>query len=172
VLSSAYTDVLYLELRETAGSTYGAYSYQSEYRGGVAYLAAGTLIQDSSVDLAITTMLDTLESIQAEGVEPNKLQTFKWNLGRLVTVGNQTTTQVLGGLEDYASRGCSLDSTQQYPQLIAGVSNADVQAMLERCVGNEVITIVGSKDELVREVQEAGYEAEVVDWEAFLEEED
>jgi zinc protease len=171
VLSSAYTDELYLELRETAGSTYGAYSYQSEVRGGIAYLAAGTLIQDKSVDLAISTMFGTLEDIQANGVPEDKLQTFKWNLGRKVTVGNQTTAQVLDGLEDHAARGCSLESTQQYPEMIASVSNDDVQAMLERCVGNEVITIVGSRDDMVREVEEAGYQAEVVDWEAFLEEE-
>lgn len=171
VLSAAYTDVLYLELRETAGSTYGAYSYQSEYRGGVAYLAAGTLIQDSSVDLAISTMLDTLEGIQGSGVEQDKLQTFKWNLGRKVTVGNQTTSQVLGGLVDYASRGCPLQNSQTYPALIASVDNAAVQSMLERCVGNEVITIIGSKEDMLREVEEAGYQAEVVDWEAFIEEE-
>ena len=171
VLSSAYTDTLYLELRETAGSTYGAYSYQDEYRGGVAYLAAGTLIQDSSVDLAITTMLDTIAGIQTDGVPEDKLQTFKWNLGRRVTVGNQTTTQVLGGLSNYASRGCALESTQAYPEMIAGVSNDDVQSMLDRCVGNEVITIVGSKEDMLKEVQEAGYEAEVVDWESFIEDE-
>jgi len=172
VLSAAYTDELYLELRETAGSTYGAYSYQSEYRGGVAYLAAGTMIQDSSVDLAIDTMLDTLSSVQENGVEQEKLQTFKWNLGRKVTVGNQTTTQVLGGLRDFAVRGCDLESTQTYPEQIAAVNNADVQAMLERCVGNEVITLVGSKEDMLREVEEAGYQAEVVDWESFIEDDD
>jgi zinc protease len=171
VLSSAYTDNLYLQLRETAGSTYGAYSYESEVRGGVAYLAAGTMIQDKSVDLAIQTMFGTIEDIQTNGVEQEKLQTFKWNLGRKVTVGNQTTAQVLGGLDDFASRGCDLEATQEYPSMIASVSNEDVQAMLERCVGNEVITIVGSKEDMLREVQEAGYEAEVVDWEAFIEEE-
>ena len=170
VLSAAYTDELYLELRETAGSTYGAYSYQSEYRGGVAYLAAGTMIQDKSVDLALITMFGTLEDIQQNGVEQEKLQTFKWNLGRKVTVGNQTTAQVLNSLGDYASRGCALEATQEYPAMISAVSNEDVQGMLERCVGNEVITIVGSKEDMLREVEEAGFEAEVVDWEAFIEE--
>ncbi len=171
VLSAAYTDVLYLELRETAGSTYGAYSYQSEYRGGVAYMAAGTLIQDSSVDLAITTMLGALADVQENGVEQDKLQTFKWNLGRKITVGNQTTSQVLYGLEDYATRGCPLVSTQDYPAQIAAVSVDDVKSMLSRCVGNEVITLVGSQEDMLREVEEAGYTAEVVDWEAFLEDE-
>jgi zinc protease len=169
VLSSAYTDNLYLQLRETAGSTYGAYSYQDEIRGGVAYLAAGTMIQDSSVDLCLTTMLGTIEDIQQNGVPQDKLQTFKWNLGRKVTVGNQTTAQVLYGLEDFAARGCSLESSQEYPAMIAAVSNEDVQGLLERCVGNEVITIIGSKEDMLREVEEAGFQAEVVDWEAFLE---
>lgn len=172
VLSSAYTDVLYTELRETEGSTYGAYAYQGEQRGGVAYLGAGTQIQDDTVDLAITTMLDTVQKIQDEGIDPTKLQTYKWNIGRRITVGYQTTYQVLGGLESYATRGCELQSTQDYPTQIAAVSNADVQQLLERCIGNEVITIVGTAEEMLREVQEAGYEAEVVDWEAFIEDDD
>ncbi|MFH1465863.1 MAG: insulinase family protein [Pseudomonadota bacterium] len=172
VLSSAVSDVLWLELRETSGSTYGAYAYQGEERGGIAYMAGGTLIEDAAVDLALTTMLRTLESVQQEGVDVEKLQTYKWNQARGVTVGNQTTMQVLGNLESHAARGCALESTQDYPQQIASVSNPDLQAMLERCVGHEVITIVGSKDDMLREVQEAGYEAEVVDWEQWVEKDD
>jgi zinc protease len=172
VLSSAFTDVLYTELRETAGSTYGAYAYQSELRGGVSFLMADTQIQDKTVDLAISTMLGTIQSIKDEGVDPDKLQTYKWNAGRRVTVGYQTTGQVLGGLDSYASRGCALESTQDFPQQIAAVSNADLQGLLERCVGNEVITIVGTEEDMLREVEEAGFQAEVVDWEAFIEDED
>ncbi len=172
ILSSAYTDVLYRELRETAGSTYGAYSYYDELRGGVAYLIASTMIQDRTVNLAITTMLDTLQSIKDEGVEHEKLQTLKWNRGRAVTVGYQTTNQVLHGLGGYATRGCELETTQDYPAQISTVSNADLQSLLDPCIGNEVIVIVGTEDEMRREVEEAGYQAEVVDWTQWVEEDD
>jgi predicted Zn-dependent peptidase len=172
VLASAYSDVLYLELRETAGSTYGAWAYQTEQRGGIAYLAAGTLIQDKSVDLAIKTMLETLGTLAEKGIEQDKLQLFKWDLARGVTVGNQTTGQVLGTLEGYASRGWPLDSTQQVGPRIAAVSNADLHPLLERCVGHEVITLVGSKEDMLREVQEAGHTAEVVDWEQWVEQDE
>jgi predicted Zn-dependent peptidase len=169
VLSSAYTEVLYRELRETLGSTYGAYSYQGEQRGGIAYLAADTQIQDKTVSDGIGVMLDTLADIRGQGIDPDMLQTFKWDLARGVTVSYQTTGQVLAGLGGYANRGCALESTQQIGEQIASVSNASVQELLDRCVGHEVITIVGSKDDMLREVQEAGYEAEVVDWEQWVE---
>ncbi len=168
VLSSLYSDVLWTELRETAGSTYGAYAYQGESRGGPAYMAAGTMIQDRTVDLAIKTMFDALKGLHDGEVDHDKMQTMKWEHARSITTGYQTSSQMLSGLDAFCTRGCGYEGLVGYPEQLAHVAAKELPPLLDRCIGNEVITIVGTADEMVKEVEEAGYTAEVVDWESLI----
>ncbi len=168
VLSMVYSDELWRALRETAGSTYGAYAYQSEYRGGVAFLSASTLLQNRTTDLAIRTMLGGLQQIRDGKVDAAKVQTFKWNLARGLTTGYQTTTQVLGGISTMESRGYAWDTATEYADRVAGVAVTDLPPLLDRCIGHEVVTVVGPRDTMVEEVKEAGFEPEVVDWTAMI----
>lgn len=168
VLTDLYTSSLWRELRETLGATYGAYASSTAYPGGIAELGAETLIQTRSVDHAIKVIFRGVESLKAGEVDALKLQTSKWNIGRQVTVGFQTSDDVIGSLSSYALWGWPIEAAISYRDRLAAVSSADFAPLLERCVGHEIITLVGPKDELVSEVQEAGYTAEVVDWKALV----
>lgn len=168
VLSMVYSDNLWRALRETAGSTYGAYAYQSEYRGGVAFLYANTTLQNRTTDLALRTMLGGLQQIRDGQIDADKVQTFKWNLARNLTTGYQTTSQVLSNISSLESRGYPWDAGLGYPDQITRVGLKDLPPLLDRCIGHEIITVVGPKDTMVEEIEEAGYAAEVVDWEGLI----
>jgi zinc protease len=168
VLADVVTERFWRVLRETAGATYGAYAYPAEYRGGLAILSANTLIRNANVGLAAKTFISELQSVKDGKVTNDEIQNIKWNYGRTVTTQYQTTAQVLESLTGLLNRGYPVDSAMSLGERIPAVTPADLAALLDPCVGHEIITIVGPKDTVLADLKTNGLSGEVVDWQALI----
>ena len=167
VLGSVLSEEIWRRLREEAGITYGAYAYASVLPGGASNLTIGGLVQNDGTGFAVRSMLDLVASVQKGAVTSEQTAKAGWSEGFGYVVGQTSTSQMLGRLMGNRGYGREWSYFDTWRTELSEVDATTMPALIEPCVGHEVITIVGPREYAEAQLKEAGIAYEVVDWEGL-----
>lgn len=166
VLADYLDAILWLALREQTGASYGAGAGIIAQPGGGSQLYQGvSTLQNNQIALAIKSFTDPLVKMK-EG----KIDERTWNIMRMNYAQSTALQQVSGSaminrLRFYDAWGWGIKDLANEPKRISTADFKQVPRLLERCVGHEVVTVVGPVDVYKPLLDAAGIKYEVFDWE-------
>ncbi|MES2638765.1 MAG: insulinase family protein [Myxococcota bacterium] len=164
ILGDALSEDTWLALREQTGSSYGAYAGASYLRGGVAFLNMASLVQNDAAPLATKVFLELGEKAKAGNISPKTLAVVKYNRAQGYVAGHQSTAQMMGRIAGTFDMGWGTDFFKTYPKQLANVTIDQIKPLMERCVGHEIVSVVGPVDNIKPLFDKAGLKYEVFDW--------
>ncbi|MFZ5478802.1 MAG: M16 family metallopeptidase [Myxococcota bacterium] len=164
VLRASLDSEAWLALREQTGASYGAGAWTAFQPGGTASLGMGSLVQNDAVPLAVKSFLEIGEKAKAGKLDPKVVAVRKYSVAQQYVLGHQSTSQMLARLGWLYRQGWGLDWFEKYRKALGNVTIAQMQPMLEKCVGHEVVTAVGPVDVIQPLMDAAGMKYEVFDW--------
>ncbi len=165
VLAAALDEGAWIALRENSGKSYGAGAGSSKYLGGPAFLTISSLVQNDGAVLGVESFLKLAEDAKAGKLDPNLVARKQYSINGSYVIGHQSVAQMASRLLGPIAWGEPMTDLAALPARIADVRLADMQAVLEPCVGHEVITVVGPVDVLKPMFDTAKIPVEVFDWE-------
>ena len=164
VLRDVLTQGTWLALREQTGSSYGAYAYGRGLPGGVTTLEMAGLVQNDAAATAASVFLDLGERAKAGKLDPRLLAIQKFNRAQSVVQGHQSVSQTMNTLLGVWDARDGYAQWDTYGQRLANVTIPQMSALMPRCVGHEVITLIGPRSVVEPQLQKAGLPFEVFDW--------
>ena len=167
VVGNVLSEEVWRRLREEAGVTYGAYAYDALYSGGIGALGMQSLVQNNAVGFAVESMYEIVDAGSKGEVRPQSIADAQMSLAREFALRQQSGSQMLSRLMSIGTQ--NFDYFDQYALRLSAVSSSDFEELLAPCVGKEVMTIVGPKEQIVPQLEEIGVKYEVVDWMAKYE---
>lgn len=168
VLGSVLSEGAWLALREQTGASYGAGAYTSwPHVGGPSFLNMSSLVQNDAAVLAVKSFLELGESAKAGKLDARLVALRKYAVAQGYVLEHQSTAQMIGRLTGVLSQGLKLeDWFKVYPKRLGEVTVPQMQKLMDRCVGHEVVTLVGPASVIKPAFDAAGVKAEVFDWKA------
>jgi zinc protease len=163
IVGEVLSEMIWRQLRENSGVTYGAYAYPRYYDGGTAMMGMASLVQNDAAGFAIQSMLDLVQTASEGNIDEGALATAKWSRARSYGLGQQSGEQMLSRL--LAVDVGNFDYFDMYKQTLGNVGVDAFPEVLAPCVGHEVITVVGPQEYASAQLDELGIAYEVVDWE-------
>lgn len=143
-------------LREQWGATYGVYATTQSYPGGVASLVAGGAVETPRTVEALQRLFDLVASTAAEGPSVRAFTLKRWDhaiqWNRHLASG-AAKADLLVAAEVF---GWGTEVWDRYPENLARTTRAQLAAIIEPCVGREIVTIVGDRRKLEPELRAAG----------------
>ena len=167
VVGDVLSEMVWRDLRERSGVTYGAYAFPRYYDGGTAMIGMVSLVQNDATGYAVKTMLELLQEASTGNVDEGALATAKWSIARSYGLGQQSGAQMLSRLLGVDAGNFSYFDL--YKTSLGQVSRDAFPKTLAPCIGHEIVTIVGPKEYATAQLDELGIPYEVVDWEALYE---
>lgn len=163
VLSAMLSQDLFVAIRKRAGASYGVYA--SDFAlGDTSLMVVGGAIQNDKAVPGLKTILDRMAELRAGKVDPTRLTETKWSLAAATRTANQSNAELLFRLLSVRERNRELSTLTTYPQRLAAVKASDIAAVLEPCVGHEVITVTGPAKALRSGFEKLDIPVEDVDW--------
>jgi zinc protease len=166
VLGSVLSEMAWNALREQSGVTYGAGSGVGVKGETTATLRFNSLVQNDAAALAVSTFLDLPRQIQTGEFDQSLIPLMQVSTARQYVIGQQTTAQMMGRLAAVADSGYGWDYFTDFPARLAAVDLEALQGEMDRCVGHEIVTLLGPSDVIGPHLENAGIEYEVFDYEA------
>lgn len=168
VLGSVLSEGTWLALREQTGASYGAYAYtQFPHVGGPSFLNMVSLVQNDAAVLAVKSFLELGEDAKAGKMDERLVALRKYAIAQGYVLEHQSTAQMIGRLSGVLNQGLTLDHWfKVYPKRLGEVTIPQMQKLMDRCVGHEVVTLVGPAAVIKPAFDQAGVKAEVFDWKA------
>ncbi|MDP2307266.1 MAG: insulinase family protein [Pseudomonadota bacterium] len=164
LLGDALSEDTWLALREQTGSSYGAYASSSYLRGGVAFLNMASLVQNDASPLAAKVFLELGEKAKAGKISPKTLSVVKYNRAQGYVAGHQSTAQMMNRIASTFDLGWGSDFFKTYAKQLANVTIEQITPLMDRCVGHEIVSVVGPVDTIKPLFDKAGMKYEVFDW--------
>ncbi|MEN9786464.1 MAG: hypothetical protein RLZZ299_1728 [Pseudomonadota bacterium] len=168
VLGSVLSQGAWLALREQTGASYGAYAYTYDRPAAdgtnIAFLGMTSLVQNDAAGLAAQAFLGLGESAKAGKIDPKLVAVRKYAKAQEYALGQQSTAQMAERLAGQIRNGLGFEWFDRYPKLLGAVTVPQMTALLDRCVGHEVVTLVGPKDVVSAKLTAANVPHEVFDW--------
>jgi predicted Zn-dependent peptidase len=165
VMSGVLDGQAWLALREQTGASYGAGVSASIYPGGMGTLTMGSLVQNNYAAKAVQAFLGLGESAKAGKLDPLLIATKKYVIAQNFAIGQQSTSNMLYRILSLIQRGRPIDYHSTWAKYLAQATIPQMQALVEPCVGHEVVTVVGPVEVIEPLFKEAGLAYEIYDWE-------
>ncbi len=164
VAEASLTESLW-ELRAKWGATYGAYAGISRYAGGAAHLTMGGAIETPQTGLGVKAMLDLLEVAGKQGPNLVTFTTSRWDLARKFNRRFADSEAAADAILLATHNGWSASVWDEYPEMLASSTRADVRDLLAECSGHEVVVMVGDAPAIKPLLEQVGVEVtETVDF--------
>jgi hypothetical protein len=156
----------WIALREQSGVTYGAGSGVRAMPGGGAQLIFSSLVQNDAAGLAAETFLGLPKKIKAGEYDKSLIPLMKLSTARKYVIGQQSNSQMMGRISYPMQKGWGTEYFTGMAGRLAGVTAEDLGTEVARCIGHEVVTIVGPADVITPQLDARGLTYEVFDYEA------
>jgi len=166
VLGRVLSEMAWDALREKSGVSYGAGSGIARYPGGTTVLSSGVLVQNDSAGVAAQTFMDQAARVQSGDFPQDLIPLMKVTDARGTVLSQQTAIGMLSNLIEPLANGWPLEWLNAYPERMAAVTLEGVQGQLDRCIGHEVLTLLGPEEVITPQLDELGLSYEVFDWDA------
>lgn len=167
IMADVISDGLWLALREQTGVSYGASGYVTYQPGGVGSFLQGVSVQNDSTAYAVKVFLDQGEKAKAGKLDDRIVATQKFNNAQAYVIDQVSTSAMYDRLLGTYQRGWGMEYFDKLADRIGNVQQKDFPPLLERCVGHEVITVVGPLSVVKPQFDKLGMTVEVVDVDAF-----
>lgn len=166
VLGSLLSELSWIALREQSGVTYGAGSGVRAMPGGASMLIFSSLVQNDAAGLAAETFLGLPKKVKAGEYDQSLIPLMKLSTARKYVIGQQSNAQMLGRISYPMQKGWGTEYFTGMAGRLAGVTADDLSNEVDRCIGHEVVTIVGPSEIITPQLDERGLTYEVFDYEA------
>ena len=163
VLSGVISQQIWGLLRENTGASYGAYAYSRDYPGGTHTMGMGSLVQNSFAAIATQNMLGLAEDASKGKIDSYQASLVKYGEAQQFASGQQSTGQMADRLVGPIFRGEPFTYFASYRDAFANVTPAQMQALLPRCVGHEVVTATGPSAAIKPLFEKAGIAVTTID---------
>ena len=166
VLGSLMSELSWIALREQSGVTYGAGSGVQAMPGGGARLIFSSLVQNDAAGLAAETFLGLPQKVKDGEYDQGLIPLMKLSTARKFVIGQQSNAQMLGRISYPIRKGWGVDYFSGMAARLAGIQADHLANEVDRCIGHEVVTLVGPSDVIAPQLDERGLEYEIFDYEA------
>ncbi|MFN0084591.1 MAG: M16 family metallopeptidase [Blastocatellia bacterium] len=129
-------------IREEMGLTYGINSSFSESGIGDGPFIIGVSVSPENVDLATDTTMEVLGEYIANGIREHELDDERSSLIGSFKVGLATNGQMAGQLSGSEIFGLGVEYLDQYPSLIAAITQDQVNDAIRKYIHPEIATTV------------------------------
>ncbi|WPB76939.1 pitrilysin family protein [Archangium violaceum] len=148
-------------LREQLGLTYGVHVQRDE-RPLATALHIHTAVDVKAAAGALEQILVELGSLKDTPLPPKVVEHARWQVARGYDLRFRTTDSVAARLMELSRLGRSLDYWEKYPEHLAAVTPASMQALVQKLsLGREVVVITGDAASLRPQLEAAGFKVEV-----------
>lgn len=144
------------ELRAQWGATYGMYASTMHRPGGTAYLTMGGAIETPQTGAGAKAMLNMLEKSASEGPDMVTFTAARWELARRFNLRFASADEAANLVLAAVARGWSPAVWDDYPELLASTTRADVRELLAPCAGHEVMVLVGDAKAVAPQLEAEG----------------
>ena len=160
VLGSLMSELSWIALREQSGVTYGAGSGIAAMPGGGARLIFSSLVQNDAAGLAAETFLGLPQKVKDGDYDQDLIPLMKLSTARKFVIGQQSNAQMLNRISYPVRKGWGVDYFTGMAGRLAGIQAEDLANEVDRCIGHEVVTLVGPADVITPQLDERGLEYE------------
>ncbi len=130
------------KIREEMGLTYGINSSFSETGIGDGPFIIGVSVSPENVDLAIDTALEIVRDYIANGIREHELNDERSSLIGSFKVGLATNGQMAGQLAGAELFGLGVNFLDEYPSLVARITQEEVNEAIRKYIHPEIATTV------------------------------
>ncbi len=167
LMADVISDALWLALREQTGASYGAGAGTTGWEGGPAMMFQSVQVQNDQAAFAVKVFLEQGEKAKAMKLDDRILATRKFSNAQQYVIGQVSTNDMINRLFRVGSRGWGVNYFNEIGSRIAKVTQKDFPAILEPCVGHEVVTAVGPVSVIKANFDKLGMQVEVFDVDAY-----
>lgn len=164
ILAGILSEGAWLALREQTGASYGAGAGAGSLPGGITTLNMSVLVQNDTAAGAVKAFLDLGERAKAGRIDSRLANIVKFNDAQLVVQGHQSVSQTMDTLLGAWDVRDGYGYWDTYGQKLGNVSAAQMSTMMTRCVGHEIVSMVGPQAIVEPQLKSAGLPYEVFDW--------
>ncbi len=170
VMSSLMRNRVFGTLRVKEGLAYSPGAYAGASPNGSAQLFFYSLAVNRGVGRTIEFFRESVEEVAAGDIQMDEVTLHKLRMAREEGVAAQSSGQLTAKLEGALAWGQDFDVLGQTGEHVAAVNAEGMKKLLEPCLDHAIVTLRGPKDVLTPQLDERGYEYEVVEWKARGEE--
>lgn len=163
ILGTIARMTLFTKLREEAGVVYSPYAGTNVLPGGTAYMFMSAAIQNDSALFAMERYIEFLEQAGAGEISETDLRLRQLSRASGYVVGQQSIDQMTGRLAGVIIQGEGWDAFERYADDLANLEVADLGRITEGCADDAFIAFQGPEDKIKAQLDEGGYEYEVLD---------
>jgi predicted Zn-dependent peptidase len=167
VLSSLIRNRTFSQLRVKEGLAYSPGAFSGVSDNGSASLTFYSLATNSGVGRTLEFFNEAIDEVEGGKVDPEEVKLHKLRRARSDGLRAQSMSQMTGSLSTVIRADKGWDFATGRGELIADVKDADLKRLLEGCGEHTITTLEGPKDVLIPQLDEKGFEYEVVEWRAY-----
>jgi zinc protease len=170
VLGSLLRNQTFSTLRIAEGLAYspGAYAAVRGHNG--AELGFYSLATNVGVGRTVEFFKEAVEKVESGDVDLDEVKLHKLRNARAAGVRRQSIDQMTDALLGVLRRDADWDLLTDGGKHIAGVNPDQLTDLVKGCSEHMVTTIQGPKDVITPQLDERGYEYEVLEWQSYAEE--
>ncbi|MFT4622067.1 MAG: zinc protease [Myxococcota bacterium] len=170
VMSSLLRNRVFGTLRVKEGLAYSPGAYAGASPDGSARLVFYSLAVNRGVGRTIEFFRESVEEVAAGDIQGDEVTLHKLRMAREEGVPAQSSGQLTSKLEGALAWGEDFDVLLETGNHIANVDAAGMKKLLSPCLDHAIVTLLGPKEVLTPQLDERGYEYEIVEWKARGEE--
>jgi zinc protease len=143
------------QLREQWGATYGLGVYVGRIPGS-AHLIVQGMVETPKVGRVLSTLLGQLDTVATAGPDERTLTVARWEVARGFDLRFATGEGMSQGIRYAARQGWSAAEWDRYPERLAAVDAAQLQALMQSCARHEVIILRGDVPSIEAQLKGVG----------------
>ena len=157
-LGGNFNSRINLNLREDKGYTYGARSYISATSEPGAYIAYAGVKKEATA-ASVKEFLYEMNNYAENGITDEELSFTKSSITLKEARDYETPNQKAGFLRKILDYNLSTNYVKEQSEILKNMTTEDIQALAQKHVDtkNMIITVVGDKATVLKELKELGY---------------
>ena len=166
ILGGDFSSRLNMNLREDKGYTYGYRSSIDWYKAGAAMIVGGSVHSSVTTAALKETLKELTDLLSSRLISTRELNDAKASLVRGFPASFETSSHIVGRLEDLVSYGLGDDDFRDAVQAIKDLSLGDVRRVVQACLKPlpDVITVVGDRNVIEPDLTTLGWNVVLVDY--------
>jgi zinc protease len=144
ILGGMFSSRVNMNLRETHGYSYGAYSFVRYLQHG-GWIAIGAGVQGDTTAPSISEIFKEVGRIRQEPAAPEEMRTARDSLMHSLPAEFETTSQTVSMFVDPFVYDLGLDFYSRWPAMVEAVTESDVQTVAKKYLipENMLVVVVG-----------------------------
>ncbi len=165
VLGAMVGNQVFATLRVKEGLAYSPGGYARSSMDGSAFLGFSSLAVNRGVGRTVEFFRHAVERVEQGDIDLDEIKLHQIRINRQSGVGSQTVDQMGGSMRANVLRQREWKDYRKFGRNIAAVQAKDLTRLVEGCLDHAIITLQGPKDVVIAQLDEQGFEYEVLEYE-------